>query len=83
MKTKLKLRFFMLAGIAFFALSACSIPIPRSPEDTATGRAAYGDVMPEYKAHKKKNARKKKRPLKRAKRNPSRDAKLYGHGRPY
>jgi len=40
---------------SMLAVSACS-----GPQHTSSGRAAYGDAVPEFKANKKKNQKRKK-----------------------
>jgi hypothetical protein len=62
------------------AASACSI---QSQQHTSSARAAYGNAVPDFKANKKQNQKRKKKAVKEAKRKKSPDTRSYFHARPY
>jgi hypothetical protein len=64
--------------------SAHSAHAQRKAERSASGRAAYGNTVPEFKASKKKNQKAKKKAAKSAKRKKVRNhPSSYFTGRPY
>ena len=65
-----------------FVLSGCSV-YTQSPQHTSSGRAAYGNAVGDFKVHKKKNQKRKKRAYKAAKRKKAGNNRSLWHGRPY
>lgn len=63
-----------------FFLSACGT---QGPQHTSSARAAYGNAVPDFKANKKQNQKRKTDALKGAKRKRAQDNGSYFHGRPY
>jgi hypothetical protein len=79
----MKLLFQIVILTIMFALPACNVYTQRSPQRTSSARAAYGNAVPEFKANKKKNQKRKKKALKETKRKKARNSRSPWHGRPY
>jgi hypothetical protein len=75
---KLLLQIMILTSM--LALSACGI---QGPQHTSSGRAAYGNAVPDFKANKKQNQKRKKEARQGAKRKKTRNNGSYFDGRPY
>lgn len=78
---KLFLHFLIVATMC--GVSACGVNGGKSAHLTSSGRAAYGNAAPEFKANKKKNQKRKKMAGRQAKRKRATDNRLYFHRRPY
>lgn len=77
----MKLLFQVMILAVMLVVSGCSV---HRAHRTSSARAAYGDGVPDFKAHKKKNQKRKKKARSAAKRKNVRDDnKLYFEGRPY
>ena len=73
----MKFLFQIVVLISMLAVSGCA-----GPMNTSSARAAYGDVVPEFNANKKKNEKRKRKARREAKRHPE-TSRSYFHGRPY
>ena len=70
--------------IGILISSAFSVHAQKRADRTSSGRAAYGDTAPDFKANKKKNHRAKKKALKSAKSKKVRNKRSsYFSGRPF
>jgi len=76
----MKLLFYIMILTSIFALSACNVHLAHQ---TSSARAAYGNAVPDFKANKKQNQKRKKKAHKAAKRKNGRDNKSYFYRRPY
>jgi hypothetical protein len=78
---KLLLRIIILSCL--FGMSACNVHAQNGPQRTSSARAAYGNAVPEFKAHKKKNQKRVKKTRKEARQKTVRKNRSYWHARPY
>jgi hypothetical protein len=75
-------KIIILSGI--LTGSALNAHAQKAPERTASGRAAYGDTTPSFRANKKKNKKSKKKARKSAKRKTrTNNRSSYFTGRPF
>ncbi|HYG20879.1 MAG TPA: hypothetical protein VD816_18200 [Ohtaekwangia sp.] len=76
------IKILVLTG--FFTGSVVSAHAQKAPERTGSGRAAYGDTTPSFRANKKKNQKTKKKARKSAKRKKRTNTRSsYFTGRPF
>ena len=73
------LRIFIL--ISLLAGQVLTAQAQKKADRTSSGRAAYGNTVPEFRAHKKKNKKSKKKAIKRKRATNKRSS--YFSGRPY
>lgn len=77
----MKLLFPIVLLTVVFLLSGCNVYTQRSPYNTSSARAAYGDAAGDFDAHQRKNQKRKKKARKARK--DSRNSPSVLHGRPY
>jgi len=76
------LRIFIL--ISLLAGQVLTAQAQKKADRTSSGRAAYGNTVPEFRAHKKKNKKSKKKAIKAVKRKRATNKRSsYFSGRPY
>jgi hypothetical protein len=78
-------RLLSLATFTFFIIVASSVNVHAQGRDsrTSSARAAYGSTAPNFRVHKKKNAKSKKKARKEAKRKQDRNKNVpYRRGMP-
>lgn len=76
----MKLLFQIMILAIMFAISACG---SQGPQHTSSARAAYGNAVPDFKANKKQNQKRKREARNGAKRKKIQDNGSYFHARPY